>query len=61
MSFMSHFSHVIIIEQASIGVEGDVGYTCETASYFFLYQVAPLWEKYYGQVKVMGDQVGVVM
>ena len=58
---MSCDRHVMFLlwscDQASIGVAGDVGYTCETASYFFLYQVAPLWDKYYGQIKTMADQV----
>ena len=26
--------------QASLGVQGDVSYTCETAAHFFLYQVS---------------------
>ncbi|XP_067939363.1 RNA helicase aquarius-like [Watersipora subatra] len=32
--------------QASLGVEGDVSYTCETAAHFFLYQVLSRWERY---------------
>ena len=52
---------LVICWQDSIGVTGDVGYTCETASYFFLYQVAPLWEKYYVQVKAMDDQVYIIL
>jgi len=28
--------------QESLGVPGDVSYTCETAGHFYLYQVAPL-------------------
>jgi len=26
--------------QASLGVQGDVSYTCETAAHFYLYQVS---------------------
>uniref|UniRef100_H2ZD58 Intron-binding protein aquarius n=1 Tax=Ciona savignyi TaxID=51511 RepID=H2ZD58_CIOSA len=32
--------------QSSLGVPGDVSYTCETASHFFLYQILSRWEKY---------------
>nr|XP_002131605.1 RNA helicase aquarius [Ciona intestinalis] len=32
--------------QSSLGVPGDVSYTCETACHFFLYQVLSRWEKY---------------
>ncbi|KAI1289575.1 RNA helicase aquarius [Halotydeus destructor] len=30
----------------SIGIEADVGYTCETASHFFLYHIYSRWEEY---------------
>ncbi|XP_076822195.1 RNA helicase aquarius-like [Clavelina lepadiformis] len=36
--------------QSSLGVPGDVSYTCETACHFFLYQVLSRWEKYERQV-----------
>merc|ERR1712223_478528 len=36
--------------QASLGVQGDVAYTCETAGYFFLYQIQSRWEKFMSQV-----------
>lgn len=32
--------------QESLGVTGDVSYTCETAGYFYLYQVISRWEKF---------------
>lgn len=32
--------------QESLGVSGDVAYTCETAGYFYLYQVMARWEKF---------------
>ncbi|XP_018334120.1 RNA helicase aquarius [Agrilus planipennis] len=32
--------------QKSLDVPGDVAYTCETAGYFFLYQVLSRWEHY---------------
>ncbi len=32
--------------QKSLDAAGDVGYTCETAGYFFLYQIEPRWEKF---------------
>ncbi|XP_064457354.1 RNA helicase aquarius-like [Ornithodoros turicata] len=40
--------------QESLGVGGDVGYTCETAGYFYLYQVISRWEKFLEAVKT-GD------
>merc|ERR1711936_1168982 len=32
--------------QKSLGVVGDVTYTCETAKYFYLYQISSRWEEY---------------
>lgn len=32
--------------QKSLGVEGDVSYTCETARYFYLYQVQSRWDEF---------------
>jgi intron-binding protein aquarius len=32
--------------QASLGVHGDVAYTCETSGYFFLYQIQSRWEQF---------------
>ncbi|XP_053682709.1 RNA helicase aquarius isoform X2 [Sabethes cyaneus] len=32
--------------QDSLGVAGDVAYTCETAGHFFLYQIIARWEKF---------------
>ena len=37
--------------QESLGVAGDVSYTCETAGHFFLYQVLSRWEEYCSKVK----------
>nr|XP_039251484.1 RNA helicase aquarius-like [Styela clava] len=37
--------------QESLGVPGDVSYTCETASHFFKYQVLSRWEQYQHEVK----------
>ncbi|XP_022090524.1 intron-binding protein aquarius-like [Acanthaster planci] len=37
--------------QRSLGVIGDVSYTCETAGHFFLYQVVARWEKFLSKVK----------
>lgn len=36
--------------QESLGVPGDVSYTCETAGHFFLYQVMSRWEEYLSKV-----------
>ena len=43
--------------QASLGVEGDVSYTCETAGHFFLYQVMSRWERYVAKVKPLAEMV----
>ncbi|XP_038597174.1 RNA helicase aquarius isoform X2 [Tachyglossus aculeatus] len=40
--------------QESLGVPGDVSYTCETAGHFFLYQVMSRWEEYMSKVKGRG-------
>lgn len=37
--------------QESLGVPGDVSYTCETASHFYLYQIISRWEKYEREVQ----------
>ncbi|CAH2328296.1 RNA helicase aquarius [Pelobates cultripes] len=37
--------------QESLGVPGDVSYTCETAGHFFLYQIMSRWEAYLSKVK----------
>uniref|UniRef100_A0A8C6Z0D4 RNA helicase aquarius n=1 Tax=Nothoprocta perdicaria TaxID=30464 RepID=A0A8C6Z0D4_NOTPE len=42
--------------QESLGVPGDVSYTCETAGHFFLYQVMSRWEEYISKVKVRGGK-----
>lgn len=42
--------------QTSLNVPGDVGYTCETAGYFFLYQIQSRWEKYLKEVVGKGAE-----
>lgn len=37
--------------QESLGVIGDVSYTCETAGYFYLYQVVSRWEKFLSEIE----------
>lgn len=37
--------------QESLECQGDVAYTCETAGYFFLYQVLSRWEHFLSVVK----------
>ena len=39
--------------QETLGVYGDVAYTCETAGYFYLYEILSRWEEY--QSKLVGD------
>ncbi|KAM6460193.1 RNA helicase aquarius [Liasis olivaceus] len=43
--------------QESLGVPGDVSYTCETAGHFFLYQVMSRWEEYMVKVKAKGSKL----
>ncbi|KAK2168383.1 hypothetical protein LSH36_17g07036 [Paralvinella palmiformis] len=44
--------------QDSLGVPGDVSYTCETAGHFFLYQVLSRWEEFLSKVKPQDGQEG---
>jgi len=43
--------------QESVGVPGDVAYTCETAGYFFLYHVLARWEEFLSKVRPSDDKV----
>ncbi|KAL1512806.1 hypothetical protein ABEB36_002332 [Hypothenemus hampei] len=46
--------------QESIGAEGDQAYTCETAGYFYLYQILSRWEHFLSIVKPKhGKQVPI--
>ncbi|EDV92549.1 RNA helicase aquarius [Drosophila grimshawi] len=38
--------------QEAVGVSGDNAYTCETAGYFYLYNVMARWEKFQSQMDV---------
>ncbi|KAM9294455.1 RNA helicase aquarius [Gastrophryne carolinensis] len=42
--------------QESLGVPGDVSYTCETAGHFFLYQIMSRWEAYLSKIKSKASQ-----
>ncbi|XP_076834067.1 LOW QUALITY PROTEIN: RNA helicase aquarius [Brachyhypopomus gauderio] len=42
--------------QESLGVPGDVSYTCETAGHFYLYQVMSRWEEYMSKVRCKPGQ-----
>lgn len=44
--------------QDSLGVGGDVAYTCETAGYFYLYQVLARWEKFSNRVDQIRESAG---
>lgn len=48
--------------QTSLGVPGDVAYTCETAGHFFLYQVLARWEEFQSKIKPLAasDDVDVI-
>ncbi|GAB6024502.1 hypothetical protein CHUAL_009656 [Chamberlinius hualienensis] len=37
--------------QESLGVPGDVAYTCETAGHFYLYQILARWEEFLSKMK----------
>uniref|UniRef100_A0A182QEI5 RNA helicase aquarius n=1 Tax=Anopheles farauti TaxID=69004 RepID=A0A182QEI5_9DIPT len=43
--------------QESLGVSGDVAYTCETAGHFYLYHVVARWEKFLSEFE-REDDVG---
>merc|ERR1719508_301888 len=45
--------------QRSLGVTGDVAYTCETAGYFYLYQVQSRWEEYLHKVAAHDNENNV--
>lgn len=38
--------------QESLGVPGDVAYTCETAGHFYLYHVLARWEEFLSKTKL---------
>lgn len=44
---------------ASLGIPGDHGATCETASYFYQYYVLTLWEPYYAQAQQQEDATAI--
>ncbi len=46
--------------QVSLGVKGDVSYTCETASHFFLYQVAARWEEFTAKLRTITNKVSTM-
>ena len=47
--------------QKSLGVSGDVSYTCETAGHFYLYQVLSRWEKFQDDIaQYKKDQDGKI-
>ena len=37
--------------QSSLDVPGDLAYTCETAGYFYLYQVLARWEEFLSKIR----------
>ncbi|KQS39226.1 RNA helicase aquarius isoform X2 [Drosophila erecta] len=42
--------------QEALGVSGDNAYTCETAGYFYLYNVMARWEKFQSQICVHEEE-----
>lgn len=47
--------------QHSLGVLGDVAYTCETAADFFLYQVHARWEEYQRNIRKRPNQGAIAV
>ncbi|XP_039491433.1 RNA helicase aquarius [Drosophila santomea] len=45
--------------QEALGVSGDNAYTCETAGYFYLYNVMARWEKFQSQIAVHKEDTDV--
>ncbi|OXU23077.1 hypothetical protein TSAR_003253, partial [Trichomalopsis sarcophagae] len=45
----------------SLDVQGDVAYTCETAGYFFTYQVMTRWKRFQGRMKQRGGGTDSVL
>ena len=37
--------------QSSLDVAGDMAYTCETAGYFYLYQILARWEEFLSKIR----------
>ena len=52
-----YISHCGVCLQESLGVPGDVAYTCETAGHFYLYQILSRWEQYVSKVKPLSKKV----
>jgi len=46
--------------QQSLGVPGDMSYTCETAGHFYLYQVIARWEEYQSRLKKKPDDMEAI-
>ncbi|XP_046849502.1 RNA helicase aquarius-like isoform X2 [Xenia sp. Carnegie-2017] len=46
--------------QESLKVHGDVSYTCETAGYFFLYQVVARWEEFSSKLRKRKNEVAAI-
>eukprot|EP00795_Rhopilema_esculentum_P003100 gene3100-1391_t len=46
--------------QESLGVTGDVSYTCETAGHFYLYQVISRWEEYQSKLKKRSKDLNAI-
>jgi len=41
----------------SLGVTGDVSYTCETSGFFFVYHVLPRWEEFNIKIRKETEEV----
>lgn len=47
--------------QKSLDVKGDLAYTCETAAYFYLYNVVARWEEYLGKINQSNNDLRVLI
>lgn len=54
------YDEIWFLEFASVDPQGDMGYTCETAGYFYHYNVFARWEAYLNKVKAFGGSEGDV-
>lgn len=42
--------------QESLNVKGDMSYTCETAGYFYMYQILARWEEFLGKLRKLKEK-----
>lgn len=55
-----HLLEEVMRLQQSLGVQGDVSYTCETAGHFYLYQIIRRWEEFQSTLKKRAGELDAV-